>query len=514
MNRYSVLSLVLLAVSSASPALARQFENPVHPRRVIVQVYDTFSGLPIQGAPVAMEGHSRMATTDEDGYAFVNYGGDVNPEVKTFWTSPTNMTIGYGDLTVDQDVEVLRLGVAPIDMYSTPLISANQGGVFVLSGPVVSGGAPDFWMEISVPAYSLPADGVLFVSPRPHNSIRNSGGYRFDGINEVSYCLADYSISFTTAGDERVESPQLNSPIGITTKCWCYRPLGDWAKAELEQVQLLTLDYQTKRLVPHADIAVLIDAGAQTKTFYLDHLSTWRERAFWTNAGSTLAFAWDDFSDWITGSAGTAPVPAPAPTTPTNPDAPQPDGGPVPGIGLSVSVQDICEDAGSLNVSCGKLVHSITADCANDGSASISASYLASLSAELGVDGNKLVSAITGVSGQLGLELEGGVQGGIQIGASETTTMSLNHGELVSNSLRGACLSGTATIVRVKKKLVITSPIATLEVPLAPCSRLGVRFEVGFDPQALCHWVDASGTGHDCTVDTPLPSVPDTAVCN
>lgn len=514
MAKSTTLALGFVVLQGVSVASAQQFENPVHLRKVIVQVYDTFTGLPIDNAPVAMEGHSRMATTNEDGYAFITYGGDVDPEVKTFWTSPAGRTIGFGDLTVDEDVEVLRLGAAPLDMYSTPIIPANQGGVFVLSGPVTSGGAPDFWMEISVPAFSLPSDGVLSVSPRPHNSVRNSGGYRFDGINEVSYCLADYSIAFTDASGARVEDPQLNSPIGITTKCWCYKPLGDWHKAELDQIQLLTLDYQTKRLVPHSNIAVLIDSGAQTKTFYLDHLSTWRERAFWTHAGGTLALAWDDFSKWVTGSPGSAPAPSPAPTNPADPEAPQPEGGLIPLLGVDVRFQDVCEDAGSLHVSCGKIVHSLTTECTNDGSASISASYLATLSDELGVDGSKLVSAITGLSGKLGFELEGGLQGGIQIGASETTSTTLSHGELVSNSLRGTCLSGSATVVRIKKKLVLTSPVASLEVPLSPCSRLGVRYDVAFNPQDFCHWVDASGTGHDCTADTPIPSVPDTANCN
>lgn len=512
---HKVVSLLVCLLFATSSVQAYQFEQPLQPKQVLVQVYDTFTGLPLEGAPVAMEGHSRMVTTDEDGYAFVTFGGGLDPEVKTFWTSPSGKTIGFGDVTVDEPFEVLRLGVAPIDMYSTPLISANQGGVFVLSGPVRQGGAPDFWMELSVPAYALPADGVISVSPRPHSSVRKSGGYRFDGIGELSYCLTDYSISFTTAQGTRVEDPVLNSAIGITTKNWCFRPGGDWGLAQDEQVQLLTLDYETKRLVSHSDQAVLIDAGAKTKTFYVDHFSTWRERAYWTYVGGTVAAAWDDFTEWIAGSPAATPAPAPVPTQPADPDTPQPDDGLLGALGVNVSIKDVCVDAATANVSCGKVVATTTTECTNDGSATISASYLASIAASLGVDGGKLASAITGLSGELEMELSGGIEGGITIGASETTSMTLPDGKLVSNSLRGTCLTGTATLVRIKKKIVLSTPVVPdIPIPLTPCIRMGIKYDVGFDPAEMCHWVDAAGAAHDCTADTPLPPVRDTAKCD
>lgn len=508
-----LLTILAFATISDSSIVHAQFENPLEFKTVIVQVYDSFTGESISGAPVAMEGHSRMVLTDEEGYAAITYGGSPDPEVKTFWSSPAGKTIGYADLTVDSSYEVVRLGVAPAGMYTTPLIASEVGGTFVLSGPVVQGGPADFWMELSVPAYSLPANGYLSVSPRPHNSIRHSGGYRFDGIGEVSYCLADYSIAFIDSGGTRIENPTLAAPIAVTTKSWCQVPQGSWGGLEPENVQLLTLDYNTKQLVLHSPQPVLIDAGAKTKTFYLDHLSTWRERAFWVNSvGKPIGQAWDDFTSWLTGSASSSPAPPAAPVVPT-PDTPQPDNGPVPAIGLlDLSVTEFCETGNSVNVSCGRYTSNANEECINDGTFKISSEIMEAAKVELGVD-NGLVSAITGASGKIGLELSATQKGEITIGAAQVSSAGFSQGGYASYSPTGTCLSGSATIMRVKKKITMSTAVGVYELPLPPCIRLAKTFQLGFNPQDACHWSSPDGTTNDCTASTPLPSVPNQVDC-
>jgi hypothetical protein len=502
MTRHA-LALFLLG-TLAAPSLAQIPQHQIDGREqklLVVRVFDISSGDVLPNVPVQLQDPNRLAVTDSEGIALLDYWGSIDPEEKSVRAQMPDYTTGSIDFTVDGAVEATFIKLAPQGMFSTPPIDAGIGGVYTLSAQngTPMEGAEDFWMRVSVPGGALPANGSIRITPLPWSSLNPSGGHTFGTDGTLGQTpLSAFSAQLVDSRGVVVADPQFNLPISFTLKPWIAKPVGDWADVSAAHVQLHhynAIAGEWEGVKPEADG---LDPALKEYTFTVDHFSKWAqissESDYWyaiaketgipTNWGGGDSPADHDAKRkrWICGGPN-ATLPPP-----------------------SLDTNTTCQDAGSpATIDCGKFNQNATASCTNEGSVFISQETLNSISTEIeGATPGALKLLFGGAKAKVGGTVSETTSGGLSVSSSLSFGQSVPAGGLVTPGIPAhQCLSGIAQ-ARVKYEnfsiqgknssgIDVTVPLPELR----QCIEVGFVYDVNYDPTNCEHYDSAMGL-EDC----------------
>ena len=263
-----------------NPSGYRAFPEP-EGQKLIVTVYDTETGNPIQGADVKVNRADNIkligiTTTCDEGRALFYLSWDIR-EV-SIWTEPDGYTfnskvIGLSGTGFDWE----KLPVVPMDLYNSGPINHELGtqGPVTFQGTVwghtldslvgVTGADVEFWFQFEAPPGILPYDYEVLVSPRPTWAFVEEAADQFH-IN----------IRNLETG-QIVKNPALQQPLLVRVKSWLYNniPLVKEGSVTGEpwHFTLKSWSHTTRSWVNEVSAVTVLDPWTGILEAELEHLS-------------------------------------------------------------------------------------------------------------------------------------------------------------------------------------------------------------------------------------------------
>lgn len=269
------MSESLLALSFTRPALAllvfaplltqsppREARNSLGPP-LHVQLVDAYTGSPVVGAPVSMDGVPLLETTDQEGYVMFRKQGGVVGDSATIWTTPTGYAPSSKRVALSSRVNFTTLYLAPANAFSSGLIDPLVGGVFVFDDFLPTVPPTPFYLKVEVPAGALPEPLSINITPYPTLSLWSHG-------------LPDQALQFgavqinSTGSAGQFASETLDLPVTLTARG--YAAGHDLGAYDLSTLSLYRFDCSAHRWV-YDSPPTSIDPGSNTFSVQTNHLS-------------------------------------------------------------------------------------------------------------------------------------------------------------------------------------------------------------------------------------------------
>jgi hypothetical protein len=527
-------ALLLVAGTDTTAFAQESFTNPQEFKTFYVRVYDTSTGLGLPGVPVMLDGMARATTTDDYGTVVIGFSGTPEPSQETVWTSPEGYSLGIADIVVDEAEESIELGVAPNPMQITPLITASEGGEFILAGPVTQAITPSpmAYLKISVPAYSLPEDGRIAASFSPSWSVRPSGRFAFQPSVDFSVPIAKFSLQFVGSDGNLVDLPSLGSPITITLNSWCYpSELIEWDQMQGDWFQLLHLNESSLEYELHSSAASMLYPDQELLSFDLDHFSSWMVRSSsvdpnllppaldpqtqedsWADANST---SWGEILSNLQGYFPKVNVFY----NPYSPSLSDIIGNVSQGAGavkdwlIDVKTTDYCDTKMSVGLGCGLYSENASYTCENGHGVTIGADIVAEIEESLGLGTGALFGGLVQATAQHGRSIGIGANGAITISGAQSISRGVSGGQAVHGSNTASCLSGWAHIKAHTQTFTLVVAGNQAELPGVHCKNVGIVHDYSIDTQ--CHYPNPANTTQllDCHEGVGAPKVKNTIKC-